>query len=119
MRTKRMTKHKSRTKTKWGKVKPLTKKQRVAASKSHPEVKPLTRSQLKKFNHVQPPKKINVKAIREKLQVSQKDFAGYFGVSVRTIQEWEQHRRTPSAIARNFLKVIDRAPKAVLKALAG
>jgi putative transcriptional regulator len=63
-------------------------------------------------------KAVDVKAIRTKLQVSQKEFARYFGVSIRTIQEWEQHRRTPSTIARNFLKVIEKAPKAVLKALA-
>lgn len=56
--------------------------------------------------------------IRNKLHLSQKEFANYFGVSVRTIQEWEQHRRKPTATARNFLKVIEHQPKAVQKALS-
>lgn len=118
MNAKHTMKHKTRGKTNWVKVKSLTEKQIISAAKSDPDAKPLTRAQLKKFKRVNPPKKINVKAIREKLHVSQKEFASYFGVSVRTIQEWEQHRRTPTTIARNFLKVIDKAPKAVLKALA-
>lgn len=118
MSAKHTMKHKLKGKTNWAKVKSLTEKQIITAAKSDPDAKPLTRTQLKKFKRVHPPKKIDVKAIREKLHVSQKEFASYFGVSVRTIQEWEQHRRTPTAIARNFLKVIDKAPKAVLKALA-
>ena len=110
--------HKVRGKTNWSKVKSMTEKQIISAAKSDPDARPLTRTQLKKFKRVNPPKEIDVQAIREKLHVSQKEFASYFGLSARTIQEWEQHRRTPTTVARNFLKVIDKAPKAVLKALA-
>jgi putative transcriptional regulator len=63
------------------------------------------------------PKSLDVKAIRQKVEMSQQDFAGYFGVSRRTIQEWEQGRRCPSGAARAFLVVIDREPKAVRRAL--
>ncbi len=118
MREKHTMKRKLHGKTNWNKVKSLTEKQIIAAAKSDSDAKPLTRAQLKKFKRVHPPTEIDVKAIREKLHVSQKEFANYFGVSARTIQEWEQHRRTPTTIARNFLKVIDKAPKEVLKALA-
>lgn len=113
-------KKRTKGKTNWSKVKSLTEKQVVSAAKSDPDAKLLTRAQLKKFKRVTPPqeKEIDVKHIRMMLHVSQSEFAGYFGVSLRTIQEWEQHRRTPSTIARNFLKVIEKAPKAVLKALA-
>lgn len=111
-------KRKSRGKTDWHKVKSLTEKQIKIAAKSDPDAKLLTKSQLKKFKRVHAPDEIDVKAIRNKLHVSQQEFAAYFGVSVRTLQEWEQHRRKPSTVARNFLKVIDKAPKAVLKALA-
>jgi len=106
--------------TNWKKVKALTEKQIIAAAKSDPDNKPLTRAQLKKFKRVNPPKEkeVDVKHIRQMLHVSQSEFAGYFGVSLRTIQEWEQHRRTPNQLARNFLKVIEKAPKAVLEALA-
>lgn len=88
--------------TNWARViKYQTEKQIIAAAKSDHDAKPLIRTQLKKFKRVHPVKEIDVKAISEKLHVSQKEFASYFGVSVRTIQEWEQHRRTPTTIARN------------------
>jgi putative transcriptional regulator len=117
MRGKHTMKKKVKGKTNWDKVKSLTEKQIITAAKSDPDARPLTKAQLKKFKHVKPPKKIDVKAIRKKLHVSQKEFAGYFGVSARTVQEWEQHRRTPTTIARNFLRVIEKAPRVVLKAL--
>ncbi len=118
MSVKHTMKRKVRGKTDWEKVKSLTEKQIISAAKSDPDAKPLTQKQLKKFKRVHPPKEVDVRAIRRKLHVSQKEFASYFGVSVRTIQEWEQHRRNPGTTARNFLKVIDKAPRAVLKALA-
>ena len=49
--------------------------------------------------------------------MSQSQFAAYFGVSVRTVQEWEQGRVVPSGAARAFLTVIDREPEAVRRAL--
>jgi putative transcriptional regulator len=49
--------------------------------------------------------------------MSQSQFAAYIGVSVRTIQEWEQGRVVPSGAARAFLTVIDREPEAVRRAL--
>lgn len=63
------------------------------------------------------PEALDVKAIRHKVGMSQHDFAGYFGVSRRTIQEWEQGRRCPTGAARAFLVVIDREPEAVRRAL--
>ena len=105
-------------KTNWGRVKSMTEKEIIAAARSDPDAQPLTAVQLKKFKRVYPSKESNVKGIRSKLRLTQEEFASYFGVSVRTIQEWEQHRRTPTAIARNFLKVIECEPKAVQKALS-
>ena len=105
-------------KTNWAKVKSMSEKKIIAAAKSDPNAKPLTAKQLAGFTRVNPPKEIDVKAIRNKLHLSQEKFAMYFGVSLRTIQEWEQHRRTPTATARNFLVVIAFAPKAVQQALA-
>jgi len=43
--------------------------------------------------------------------------AAYFGVSVRTVQEWEQGRAGPSGPSRTLLIVIDREPEAVRRAL--
>lgn len=64
------------------------------------------------------PERLDVAAIRGKLGMSQAAFAAYFGVSLRTVQDWEQGHRKPSGPARAFLKVIDREPKAVRRALA-
>ena len=49
--------------------------------------------------------------------MSQEEFARHFGVSKRTVQDWEQHRRIPSGPSRAFLVVIDREPAAVRRAL--
>lgn len=63
------------------------------------------------------PEEIDVRRIRKKLNMSQSVFADYFGVSVRTIQDWEQGRRVPVGAAKNFLFVIDQEPDAVRRAL--
>ena len=60
----------------------------------------------------------DIRTIRNnKLHLSQDQFAGMLGVSVRTLQEWEQGRRKPSGAAKSLLKVASFAPDIVLKAL--
>jgi putative transcriptional regulator len=59
----------------------------------------------------------NPKAIRERLGLSQSRFAAIIGVSVRTLQNWEQGRREPEGPAKALLRVVDREPQAVLQAL--
>jgi putative transcriptional regulator len=63
------------------------------------------------------PDNIDVKAIREKISLSQGDFAKLFGLSKRTLEHWEHGRRVPSGPARAFLTVIAREPDAVRRAL--
>jgi len=63
------------------------------------------------------PDDFNVARIRKKGGMSQRQFAEFFGVSVRTVQEWEQGRSVPSGPSRALLIVIDREPKAVRRAL--
>jgi putative transcriptional regulator len=64
------------------------------------------------------PAAIDVKAIRQKLGMSQAQFAASFGFGLAAVQNWEQGRRSPEGAARAFLKVIDREPDAVRRALA-
>ena len=64
------------------------------------------------------PDQIDVARIRGKVNMSQRQCAAHFGVSVRTVQEWEQGRAVPSGPARALLTVIDREPEAVRRALA-
>ena len=63
-------------------------------------------------------KVVNVPAvaeIREKMGLSQARFAELLGVSVRTLQDWEQGRRTPSGAARTLLLVAAKNPQAILE----
>ncbi len=59
----------------------------------------------------------DVKAIRENLHLSQSEFANLMRVNVRTLQNWEQHRRRPSGPAAALLKIVANAPEAALRAL--
>lgn len=63
------------------------------------------------------PDAIDVKAIREKIALSQGEFAKLFGLSKRTLEHWEHGRRAPSGPARAFLTVIAKEPEAVRRAL--
>jgi putative transcriptional regulator len=80
---------------------------------------PLTKEQLAQFKPAKRIEDIDVKAIRIKLGFSQEQFANYFGVSLRTLQDWEQHRHNPNSTARNFLVVVSKEPQAVQRALSG
>ena len=63
------------------------------------------------------PDRIDVKAIRARLEMTQEEFAGRFGFSINTLRHWEQGDRRPEGAARAYLLVIDRDPKAVQRAL--
>jgi putative transcriptional regulator len=55
-----------------------------------------------------------ISEIREGVGLSQSAFAKLLGVSVRTLQEWEQGRRTPSGPARTLLAIAHKNPRALL-----
>jgi putative transcriptional regulator len=59
----------------------------------------------------------DVQAVRAKLGASQPEFALMIGVSVATLRNWEQGRRTPDGPALALLRVAARNPKAVIEAL--
>ncbi len=60
---------------------------------------------------------LDIKTIRGKLRKSQSEFALMIGVSVSTLQNWEQGRRTPDGPAKALLKIASKNPAAVAKAL--
>lgn len=53
-------------------------------------------------------------AIRAKLNLSQSAFAGLMGVSLRTVQDWEQGRRKPSGPAEALLRIAEQKPEVFL-----
>lgn len=50
-------------------------------------------------------------AIRKRLKLSQAAFAGLMGVSLRTVQDWEQGRREPSGPAKSLLRIAEQHPE--------
>ncbi|MBW1771835.1 MAG: helix-turn-helix domain-containing protein [Deltaproteobacteria bacterium] len=60
----------------------------------------------------------DIKGIRQRLKKSQAEFALMIGVSVSTLQNWEQGRRRPEGPARALLKIADERPDAVIEALS-
>ena len=63
------------------------------------------------------PKAPDIARIRKRLGLSQNQFADVFQIPVRTLRNWEQGLRKPEGPAQVLLRVIERQPMAVLKAL--
>ena len=61
---------------------------------------------------------VDVRALRSKLGLSQSEFASRYGISLRTLQEWEQGRTRPDSTVCAYLTVIERNPQAVIEALS-
>ena len=53
--------------------------------------------------------------IRARLNLSQAAFAGLMGVSVRTVQDWEQGRRKPSGPAEALLRIAEQRPEVLME----
>src|SRR5262249_8802354 len=86
--------------------------------KSAREAQAIARGTAKpKSYRVHVPGDIDVPMIRERLGLSQAQFAGRFGIPLSTLQDWEQGRRKPEGPARVLLLVIKNEPKAVQRAL--
>jgi putative transcriptional regulator len=61
----------------------------------------------------------DAKAVREQMGLSQNEFAHLMGVSVKTLQNWEQHRREPTGPAAALLKIVATSPQLALQSLHG
>lgn len=67
---------------------------------------------------VPPPGEVDVKRLRERLGLTQENFALRYGLDPATLRNWEQGRVQPDTAARSYLRAIERAPEAVAEALA-
>lgn len=59
----------------------------------------------------------DIQKARKQLGLSQDQFADAFGVSPSTLRKWEQGQRSPTGAAKTLLRIIEREPKAVIRAL--
>lgn len=101
----------------WERVRNTTDEEIDAMIASDPDTAP-DMSIGRDWRRIISPRLPDVKAIRRKLRLSQAEFAKRFGFSVRTVQEWEQGRAVPDGPARILLRVIEKSPKLVERAVA-
>lgn len=71
----------------------------------------------RRVHRVAVPERVDVRAIRARLKMTQNEFAATFGFSLSSVRNWEQGKREPEGPARVLLTVIAREPSAVVRAL--
>jgi putative transcriptional regulator len=100
------------SKTDWAAFDALTEEEVTAAALSDPDNPPLTDAQLARGAHFP-----DVRELRRKLHMTQRQFAAKFGVPLGTLRDWEQGVRLPDNTARSYLHVIAKNHQAVIDAL--
>jgi putative transcriptional regulator len=102
-----------RGETHWARVNAMTDEEVMAAALSDPDAQPLDPEALAKMRRVFP-----VKVLRQRLGMTQTEFAEAFQLPVSTLRDWEQHRSIPDAPARALLRAIDRDPETMRRLLS-
>ena len=103
------------SRTDWARVEAMTDEDIARAVADDPDTAPLlTDAQLARMRVVWPH---DIAATQRRLSLSQTEFAAWFGISPGTLRNWEQGRRVPEGPARVLLRVIEREPEAVRRAL--
>jgi putative transcriptional regulator len=102
-----------RGKTDWARLDATTDDEILAAARSDPDAQPLTREQLAKMRRVS-----RVKVLRQRLGMTQVEFAQAFHLPITTLRDWEQRRSVPDAPARALLLAIERDPKVMRRLLS-
>jgi putative transcriptional regulator len=100
----------------WAKIDALTDDEIEAQIAANPDAAPVLDWSLDDPN-VRLMEPVDVKAIRDKLGMSQEEFARTFSLNISALRDWEQERRMPRGPARALLRIIDREPAAARRAL--
>ena len=103
----------SPTKTDWARLEAMTEEEIEANALADPDNPPLTDEELARMRPVPNPRRI-----RERLKLTQEQFAARFEVPLGTLRDWEQGVSLPDSAAKTLLRVIDKDPEAVINALA-
>jgi putative transcriptional regulator len=98
--------------TDWSRLKRMSNADVRKAALADPDAQPLTRDQLSKTRRVS-----RLKALRERMGLTQREFAEAFHLPLTTLRDWEQRRSTPDAPARALLLAIERDPKKMMSLL--
>lgn len=100
--------------TDWRRLAAMTEEEIEANARADPDNPPLTTDELARIRPVPNPKQI-----RQRLGMTQEQFSARFHVPLGTLRDWEQGVREPDSAARTLLRVIDKNPEAVIRALEG
>jgi putative transcriptional regulator len=98
--------------TDWARLEAMTDEEVMAAALSDPDAQPLTPEQLARMQRVS-----RVKVLRQRLGMTQAEFAQAFHLPITTLRDWEEHRTTPDAPARALLLAIERDPDVMRRLL--
>ncbi|HEV7371398.1 helix-turn-helix domain-containing protein [Arenibaculum sp.] len=104
---------KPESRTDWDRVRAMSDDEVEAAAAADPDNPPLSEAQLADVF-----RPADLRELRRSLGLSQAQFSRRYGIPMATLQDWEQARRVPDTVSRNYLRVIRRDPEAVAKALA-
>ena len=99
--------------TDWARLEAMTEEEIEANALSDPDNPPLTIEELNRMRPVPNPRRI-----RDRLTLTQEQFAERFEIPLGTLRDWEQGVSFPDQSARTLLRVIDKDPEAVVNALA-
>jgi putative transcriptional regulator len=99
-------------KTDWRAFDAMTEEERHAAAVSDPDCPPATEAQLATARRM-----ISVRALRQRMKLTQEEFAERFGLPLGTVRDWEQGAHRPDRAAQVLLAVIATDPDAVVRAL--
>ena len=102
-----------RGETDWTRVSAMTDEEVLAAASADPDAQPLGPEELAKMRRISP-----VKALRQRLGMTQVEFAEAFRLPISTLRDWEQRRSTPDAPARALLQAIEREPETMRRLLS-
>ena len=105
------------TDTDWDAVVALSDEELTAAALADPNAQPIPRGSEEELAKLGLHYLVNVKKLRERLELTQEAFAARYRIPVGTLRDWEQRRKNPDAPARAYLMVIARNPEAVAELL--
>lgn len=98
--------------TDWARLNAMTEEEIETAAQADPDNPPLTEAELKKLKRVPNPKEI-----RQRLHMTQQQFAKQFELPLGTLRDWEQGVREPDSAAKSYLRVIAKNPQMVIQSL--
>jgi putative transcriptional regulator len=101
------------TDTDWNAVDALTDEEVHAAAQADPDAQPIPDGSDEELARQGMHRLVNVKKLRERLGLTQEEFAATYRIPVGTLRDWEQRRKNSDAPARAYLMVIAKNPQAV------